>query len=101
VRKILRKRKNKSSLLIVLKISDCRMKTATMRMKMKMMRSSKTRLMLWTMMMMTWMITLKKMTPKRPPKRGMGNVIIMRVVKEDCFVGLLAQIAKGIGLKKR
>jgi hypothetical protein len=52
-------------------------------------------------MMKIWKIILKKTTPKRPPKRGMGNDIIMKVVKEGCFVGLLALIAKDIGRKKR
>jgi hypothetical protein len=100
VRKTLKRRKSKSSLLTALILSDNRKKTATMRMKT--MRICKTRLMQWTMtMMMTWKTTLKKMTPKRPQKRGTGNDIIMKVVKEGCFVGLLAPIARDTGRKKR
>ena len=101
MRKTLKRRKSKSTLSTALILSDSRKMTATKGMKMKMMRISKTRLMQWTTMMKTWKITLKKTTPKRPPKRGMGNDIIMKVAKEGCFVGLLALIAKDIGRKKR
>ena len=99
--KTLKRRKSKSSLSTALILRDSRKMTATKGMKIKMMRISKTRLTQWTTMMKTWKTTLKKTTPKRLPKRGMENDIIMKVVKEGCFVGLLALIAKGIGRKKR